>query len=87
MNIYRTDPYFKAKITVLEDIIENDMETEALARNAADQFIRMISMAPSLPEELKIAIVNIDSPSRLGGYDCIASEYQHNGKTAGTRSY
>ncbi|MBU6392443.1 MAG: endopeptidase La [Planctomycetes bacterium] len=67
----QTDPYFKAKVTVLEDILENDMETEALARNAADQFIRMISLAPSLPEELKIAIVNIDSPSRLA--DMIAS--------------
>ena len=67
----QNDPYFKAKITILEDIIENDMETEALARNAADQFIRMISMVPSLPEELKIAIVNIDSPSRLA--DIIAS--------------
>ena len=31
----------------------------------------MVSMAPSLPEELKIAIVNIDSPSRLA--DMIAS--------------
>jgi len=67
----QTDPYFKAKVTVLEDTLEHDMETEALARNAADQFIRMISMAPSLPEELKIAIVNIDSPSRLA--DMIAS--------------
>lgn len=67
----QTEPYFKARVTVLEDIIENDMETEALSRNAADQFIRMISMAPSLPEELKIAIVNIDSPSRLA--DMIAS--------------
>ncbi|MBM2835151.1 MAG: lon 1 [Candidatus Brocadiaceae bacterium] len=67
----QTDPYFKAKATALEDTIQNDMETEALARNAADQFVRVISMAPSLPEELKIAIVNIDSPSRLA--DMIAS--------------
>ena len=67
----QTDPYFKAKVTILEDTIQNDMETEALSRNAADQFVRMISMAPSLPEELKIAIVNIDSPSRLA--DMIAS--------------
>lgn len=66
-----TEPYFKARVTVLEDIVENDVETEALSRNAADQFIRMISMAPSLPEELKIAIVNIDGPSRLA--DMIAS--------------
>lgn len=67
----QTDPYFKSKVTVLDDIIESDMETEALTRNASDQFIRMISMAPSLPEELKIAIVNIDSPSRLA--DMIAA--------------
>lgn len=67
----QTEPYYKARVTVLEDIIENDRETEALARNVADQFIHMISMAPSLPEELKIAIVNIDSPSRLA--DMIAS--------------
>lgn len=67
----QTDPYFKSKVTVLNDIIESDMETEALARNVSDQFIRMISMAPSLPEELKIAIVNIDSPSRLA--DMIAA--------------
>ena len=61
----QTDPYFKVKVTPLEDILENDMETEALARNVADQFTRMISMVPSLPEELKIAIVNIDNPGRL----------------------
>ncbi|MBM4056207.1 MAG: endopeptidase La [Planctomycetes bacterium] len=61
----QSDPYFKAKVSVVEDVFESDIETEALARNAADQFVRMISMAPSLPEELKVAIVNIDNPSRL----------------------
>ncbi|MCR4293588.1 MAG: endopeptidase La [Candidatus Kuenenia sp.] len=61
----QSDPYFKAKISAIEDIIEDDRETEALARNAADQFARMISMTPSLPEELKIAVVNIENPSRL----------------------
>lgn len=67
----QTEPYLKADITVLEDVSENDKETEAAVRNATDQFVRMISMAPSLPEELKIAIVNTDSPSRLA--DMIAA--------------
>ncbi|OHB71528.1 MAG: endopeptidase La [Planctomycetes bacterium RBG_16_41_13] len=61
----QSDPYFKAKVSAIEDIIEDDRETEALARNAADQFARMISMTPSLPEELKVAVVNIENPSRL----------------------
>ena len=67
----QTEPYFKADVAVLEDVFENDKETEAAARNVTDQFVRMISMAPSLPEELKIAIVNTDSPSRLA--DMIAA--------------
>ena len=67
----QTEPYFKADVAILEDVSENDKETEAAARNVTDQFVRMISMAPSLPEELKIAIVNTDSPSRLA--DMIAS--------------
>ncbi|MBF8277085.1 MAG: lon 1 [Candidatus Brocadiaceae bacterium] len=67
----QTEPYFKADVAVLEDVSENDKETEAAARNVTDQFVRMISMAPSLPEELKIAIVNTDSPSRLA--DIIAA--------------
>lgn len=65
------EPYFKAKVTILEDTVEADKEMDALFRNASDQFIRMVNMVPTLPEELKIAIVNIDSPGRLA--DMIAS--------------
>lgn len=61
----QTDPYFKATITLLEDTVETDKETEALFRNASDQFIRMINMVPTLPEDLKIAVMNVDQPGRL----------------------
>ncbi|MDR4507838.1 MAG: endopeptidase La [Candidatus Brocadiaceae bacterium] len=61
----QTEPYFKARVTHIEDTVEKDRETEALTRNVADQFVRMISMTPSLPEELKVAVVNIENPSRL----------------------
>lgn len=68
----QVEPYLKAKVTSLEDVWDkDDVETEALTRNAADQFTRMISMTPNLPEELKIAVVNIDNPGRLA--DMIAS--------------
>ncbi|MGR3310312.1 MAG: endopeptidase La [Candidatus Brocadiales bacterium] len=72
----QAEPYLKAKIKVLEDVLEKDVETEALTRNASDQFTRMISMTPNLPEELKIAVVNVDSPSRLA--DMIASHLNIN---------
>ncbi|MBI4007719.1 MAG: LON peptidase substrate-binding domain-containing protein, partial [Planctomycetes bacterium] len=67
----QVEPYLKAKVKSIEDILDKDVETEALTRNISDQFSRIISMTPNLPEELKIAIVNIDNPGRLA--DMIAS--------------
>jgi len=67
-----TEPFFKAKVEVLkDDHNKGDVETEALATNAKNQFSHMISISPHLPEELKIAIVNIDNPGRLS--DLISS--------------
>jgi ATP-dependent Lon protease len=61
-----TEPFFKAKVEVLkDDPYKEDVETEALATNAKNQFSQMISISPNLPEELKIVIVNIDDPGRL----------------------
>ncbi|GAX62732.1 ATP-dependent Lon protease, bacterial type [Candidatus Scalindua japonica] len=66
------EPFFKAKVDVLQDVIDKeDVETEALATNARNQFSRMISVAPNLPEELKIVTVNIDDPGKLS--DLISS--------------
>ncbi|MFQ5687745.1 MAG: endopeptidase La [Candidatus Scalindua sp.] len=67
-----TEPFFKAKVEVLKDDPDkSDVETEALATNAKNQFSHMVSISPNLPEELKIVIVNIDNPGRLS--DLISS--------------
>ncbi len=59
-------PFFKAKVDVLQDANDkDDVETEALATNAKNQFSQMVSVSPHLPEELKIVVVNIDDPGRL----------------------
>ncbi|ODS30645.1 MAG: ATP-dependent protease La [Candidatus Scalindua rubra] len=67
-----TEPFFKAKVNVLKDVLnKGDVETEALATNAKNQFSSMVSISPSLPEELKIVVVNIDNPGKLA--DLISS--------------
>jgi ATP-dependent Lon protease len=67
-----TEPFFKAKVEVLKDDPDKgDVETEALAANAKNQFSHMVSISPNLPEELKIVIVNVDNPGRLS--DLISS--------------
>lgn len=59
-------PYFKVNVELLKDIYdEEDVEIKALFQSISDQFKQMISMVPNIPEELKIAIINIDDPSRL----------------------
>ncbi|MFQ5862910.1 MAG: endopeptidase La [Candidatus Brocadiales bacterium] len=64
-------PYLIARVQPLEDELETGMEMEALTRSASDQFMKMISMTSNLPEELKVAVVNIEHPGRLA--DMIAS--------------
>ena len=74
MRIDRIDaegPYLQAHLTPLDDELEAGLETSALARNAANQFQEIISLSPSLPDELKMAVVNIEDPSKLA--DVIAA--------------
>ncbi len=61
----RSKPYFVAKITPVQEIIEKDLEIDALTSNISIQFQKMITLVPSLPEELQIAIMNIDDPGKL----------------------
>jgi ATP-dependent Lon protease len=58
-------PYLQAQIAPVEDELENSLEATALARNAANQFQEIISLSPSLPDELKVAVVNIEDPGKL----------------------
>jgi len=65
------EPYLVAEVKPLEEKLEEGMEMNALSRSASDQFMKMISMTSNLPEELKVAVVNIEHPGRLA--DLIAS--------------
>ncbi len=65
-------PYLRARYTLLEDAgVEDSIEAAALARNASTLFQEVITMSPTLPDELKIAVVNIEEPGRLS--DLIAA--------------
>ena len=65
-------PYFKVTLEELDDEFDpEDMEIKALFQNISDQFNQMIAMVPNIPEDLKIALINIKDPSKLG--DLVAS--------------
>ena len=64
-------PYLQAEIAPLDDELDPTLETPALARNAGNLFQEIINLSPSLPDELKVAVVNIEDPSKLA--DVIAA--------------
>ncbi len=56
------DPYLKARIHLIPEIAEDNLETSALARNARDQFQQITQMIPSFPEELASSITSLEDP-------------------------
>jgi len=61
----RTEPFLLAEIERLESTIPEDVAVRALGQSVTDQFQKMVTLSPQLPEELKIAVLNIDNLSRL----------------------
>jgi ATP-dependent Lon protease len=61
-------PYLVAQVSELPDAVPADgsAELEALMRNVQQTFSRIVEANPYLPEELQLAVANIDDPSTLG---------------------
>ncbi|HET8815232.1 MAG TPA: endopeptidase La [Solirubrobacterales bacterium] len=58
-------PYLVARITEMPDVIEPTPELEALSRNVQRTFSAIVEQIPYLPEELQMAIANIEDPAAL----------------------
>ncbi len=56
------EPYLKAHILRAPESDEKSIETDALARNARDQFQQITQMIPSFPEELANSILSLEDP-------------------------
>jgi len=60
------DPYFKAKIKVLEEeVLKNDHDFDAMVGSIKDLASQIISISPNLPSEAAIILKNIENPSFL----------------------
>jgi len=58
-------PYLVARVSELPDVLEPSPELEALSRNVQRTFTEIVEQIPYLPEELQLAVANIDDPSTL----------------------
>jgi ATP-dependent Lon protease len=59
------EPYLVARISELPEVVEPSPELEALTRNVQNTFSQIIEGIPYLPEELQLAVANVDDPSAL----------------------
>lgn len=60
-----TEPYLQAEIEVVPDILEKDIEVEALTSNIKNLFHRVLELSPYLPSELGAMIMAIEEPDIL----------------------
>jgi ATP-dependent Lon protease len=60
------EPYLVAGVTELPDQSEPSAELEALSHNVQRTFSEIVEQIPYLPEELQLAVANIDDPAALG---------------------
>ena len=67
-NFTESEPYFKAKVQLLEDDISDDKELQALVQNLRTQFQKLIEHSPVIPAEVQITAMNITQPGKLADF-------------------
>jgi ATP-dependent Lon protease len=68
---FQREPYFKAKVEVIDEGVVQGVEIDALMMNLKNLFQRAVELAPYLTSELGTMVSNIKSPAILA--DLIAS--------------
>ncbi len=59
------DPFYIAEAEHLEDRVEESVKLDALYRSLHEQFTRLINLLPQVPDEVKVALANINQPGRF----------------------
>lgn len=65
------EPYLKVKIEPIPEVVDTSVEIQALVKSVSDIFGKIVNLSQHLPDELQVAVMNIDNASRIA--DLIAS--------------
>jgi ATP-dependent Lon protease len=75
VSLEQEEPWMKARVETVEETVEENLELEALSRNALSLFQKIVQMGESIPNELALAAANISQPGALA--DFIAANLVH----------
>jgi len=66
VEIVQTEPYLKARIEPIEEQSPaQDLELEALVRSVTSLFAKVVSLSPTLPDELVAVLDNVEGPGAV----------------------
>ncbi len=59
------EPFLRARVTHIPEVVEDTSEVEALKRTVVDQFSKLAELVPSIPGDLINSTLNIKDPLQL----------------------
>lgn len=80
--IVESEPFMKAQITIMEDVLpaEPHNDYDAIVSSVKDLALKIIKLSPNIPNEASFAIRNIDNPTFLVNFICSNSEITNDEK-------
>src|SRR5205085_3104721 len=66
----QTEPYLRANVEVLTPPTQEseNIEVQGLVKNLQSLFQRVVQLSPVLPDEMAIAVANVDEAGRLADF-------------------
>ena len=69
LEVLETKPVMRVRVKLQAERKDETMEGKALAHNLVEQFQRLIELVPTMSEELRIPLINLeDQPSKLADF-------------------
>mgnify|MGYP006278605365 CR=1 FL=1 len=65
LSVGEYDGRFEGFVQIVEEAAPDNLQVEALSRKVREQFEEIIGLSPHLPEELRIALFNLDDRGRM----------------------
>jgi ATP-dependent Lon protease len=59
------DPYLRARVEVLPEAMDQNIELEAIMRAVQEQFRKLIDLEPQMPDELTVMAMNVENARQL----------------------
>jgi ATP-dependent Lon protease len=76
----QNDPYLRARVEVIPETLEENIELEAITRAVQDLFRKLVELEPQMPDELAVMAINVQDARQLAYL--VAGSMRLNGENA-----